>query len=90
MYITIVDINVTSRFDEIKLVEYIAETMSELVAKLFPEYITSNPDVPPNFSNPKHVRSTKELLENSFTRDAKLYQILHTYLLLAEKYKIAI
>jgi hypothetical protein len=27
-------------------------------------------------------------LESSFTQDTKLYQILHTYLLLAEKYKM--
>ena len=60
----------------------------KLVSKLFPEYITGNLDVQPSFSNPKHVRSTKLLLENSFTQDTKLYQILHTYLLLAEKYKI--
>lgn len=62
----------------------------KLVTKLFPEYITGSHDVLPNFSNPKHVHSTKQLLENSFTRDARLYQILHTYLLLAEKYKMAV
>lgn len=60
----------------------------KLVSGLFPEHITGSSDIPPNFSNVKHVRSTKLLLEESFIRDTKLYQILHTYLLLAEKYKI--
>jgi endonuclease III len=60
----------------------------KLVARLFPEHITDRPDIEPSFSNPKHVRSTKLLLESSFTPDTSLYQILHTYLLLAEKYKI--
>ena len=62
----------------------------KLVTKLFPEYVTKNPDVQPNFSNPNHVRSTKLLLEGSFTQETKLYQTLHTYLLLTEKYKIVI
>lgn len=61
-----------------------------LVAKLFPERITDSPDVLPSFSNPKHIHSTKQLLENSFTRNTELYQVLHTYLLLAEKYKIVV
>lgn len=60
----------------------------KLVSKLFPEQITGHPDIKPSFSSPTHVRSTKLLLESSFTQDTKLYQILHTYLLLAEKYKM--
>lgn len=60
----------------------------KLVTRFFPEHVTGGSDVQPSFSNPKHVRSTKQLLESSFTQDTKLYQILHTYLLLAEKYKI--
>ncbi len=59
----------------------------KLVSKLFPEYITDHVGVVPSFSNSKHVNSVKLLLENSFAHDTKLYQILHTYLLLAEKYK---
>lgn len=62
----------------------------KLVSRLFPEHITGNPYTQPSFSNAKHVRSAKILLESNFTQDTKLYQILHTYLLLAEKYKIAI
>ncbi len=61
----------------------------KLVSRLFPVHVTGSPDTLPNFSNVKHVRSTKLLLEENFRRDTKLYQILHTYLLLAEKYKIA-
>lgn len=62
----------------------------KLVSRLFHDCVTGSSDIQPNFSNAKHVRSTKLLLEESFTQDTKLYQVLHTYLLLAEKYKITI
>lgn len=60
----------------------------KLVSRLFPERITGDPSQLPRFSNAKHVRAVKELLEASFTKDVGLYQVLHTYLLLAEKYTI--
>lgn len=60
----------------------------KLVSKIFHEHITGSLDIQSSFSSPKHVRSAKLLLESSFTQDTKLYQVLHTYLLLAEKYKV--
>ena len=62
----------------------------KLVSRLFPEHITEDADQLPKFSNAKHVRAVKDLLEASFPEDVGLYQVLHTYLLLAEKYKIAL
>lgn len=60
----------------------------KVVSGLFPQKITGNSKVRPSFSNAQHVRAVKLLLENTFTKDEKLYQVLHTYLLLAGKYKI--
>lgn len=62
----------------------------KLVSRLFPERITEDIGQLPKFSNAKHVRAVKDLLEASFPKDVGLYQVLHTYLLLAEKYKITL
>lgn len=61
-----------------------------VVSGLFPKLITGNPSITPKFSNYKHVSTVKLLLETTFTKNVKLYQILHTYLLLAGKYKISL
>ena len=62
----------------------------KLVSRLFPERITEDASQLPKFSNAKHVRAVKDLLEVSFPKDIGLHQVLHTYLLLAEKYKVAL
>lgn len=41
-----------------------------------------------DFGNAGHVRKVKEFLESNFDQNAKLYKVLHTYLLLAGKYKV--
>lgn len=61
----------------------------KLISRLFPEQITSDTGVVPDFSKKLHANAAKCLLERSFTRDTKAYQVLHTYLLLANKYGVA-
>lgn len=58
----------------------------KLIAKIFPQKITKTSS--PDFSNRHHVKNTKDLIESSFVKDVKLYQILHTYLLLTEKHGV--
>lgn len=62
----------------------------KLVSRLFPKQIVGDLGSEPSFSNKRHVRVVKNLLESNFTKNTNLYQILHTYLLLAEKYKMVI
>lgn len=59
----------------------------KLVSRTNPEIL--GVDVVPNFGNPNHTQKVKEYLEQAFAPDVELYQTMHTYLLLAEKYKIA-
>lgn len=58
----------------------------KLVSRTNPEIL--GVDVTPNFGNPNHTQKVKEYLEQAFAPDVELYQTMHTYLLLAEKYKI--
>jgi endonuclease III len=61
-----------------------------IVARHFPKSITGSSDIQPSFANPRHVSMVKQLLESIFRKDTKLYQVLHTYLLLARKYNVYI
>lgn len=61
----------------------------KLISRLFPEQIASDTGVVPDFSKKLHANAAKCLLERSFTRDTKAYQVLHIYLLLANKYGVA-
>lgn len=57
-----------------------------IVSRNFPEIF--EPNTEPKFTNPKQVQKVKDFLEKTFTKDAIDYQVLHTYLLLAEKHKL--
>lgn len=57
-----------------------------IVSRNFPNIFEDKTE--PKFTNPKQVRSVKNFLERAFNEDVTNYQILHTYLLLAEKHKI--
>ncbi|MDO4773858.1 MAG: endonuclease III domain-containing protein [Candidatus Saccharibacteria bacterium] len=61
----------------------------KLMARLYPEEITGSSSDIPSFSSQKHVASVKKLIQDGIPQDVKLYQVLHTFLLLAEKYKVA-
>ena len=58
----------------------------KIVCLNFPELFNSNTE--PKFTNPKQVQVVKNFLENTFPKNTEDYQILHTYLLLAEKHRI--
>ena len=58
-----------------------------VVTRNVPEVLGA--DVVPSFDNPHHTRKVKEYLEQAFAQDVSAYQVLHTYLLLAEKYRMA-
>lgn len=60
----------------------------KLIAELYPEAVTGDPSVLPHFSSQKQVASVKKLIQDNIPPDVRLYQVLHTFLLLAEKYKV--
>ncbi len=60
-----------------------------VVSGIFHDQLLDQVDKPMSFSNKKHVRSVKDLLETNFPKNTRLYKVLHTYLLLAGKNKIA-
>jgi len=57
----------------------------KLVTKLYPDVVSS---ASPDFGSAKQVAQVKSFLEDAFPKDVKLYQVLHTYLLLANKHKV--
>lgn len=60
----------------------------KLIAKLYPEAVTGDSSVLPHFSSQRQVASAKKLIQDNIPPDVRLYQVLHTFLLLAEKYKV--
>lgn len=56
-----------------------------LTANIFPEIFAGQT---PSFNNKKHTELVKKFYETEFPKNAQLYQIMHTYLLLANKHKI--
>ena len=60
----------------------------KLIANLYPEAVTGDPSVLPHFSSQRQVASVKKLIQDNIPPDVRLYQVLHTFLLLAEKYKV--
>ena len=56
-----------------------------LVCQTFPGVIE---DATPNFSSQRQVRSVKQFLERTLPNDVRLFQVLHTYLLLATKHNV--
>lgn len=56
--------------------------------RLYPTDITDNLSILPHFSSQKQVISVQKLIKDNIPPDVRLYQILHTFLLLAEKYKV--
>lgn len=59
----------------------------KLMAREFPRDIYGENEKP-NFSSKKQVNRAKILIESSVEQRTDIYQVLHTYLLLAQKYKI--
>ena len=60
----------------------------KLIANLYPEAVTGDSSVLPHFSSQRQVASVKKLIQDNIPPDVRLYQVLHTFLLLAEKYKV--